>query len=242
MNEIATNLHTIEERIAAAAARVDRDPGGIRLLPVSKTKAPAAVLEARRAGYRRFGENKVQEAMDKWESLAETDIEWAVIGHLQTNKAKYVARFATEFQALDSLKVARELDRRLQQEGRRLEVLIQVNSSGEEQKFGLDPAEVVRFVRELAAFDALEVRGLMTLALFTDDQERIAACFRRMVQVQEELRETTGESWPELSMGMSGDFELAIEHGATCVRVGQAIFGNRLDPNQYWPGSRPAQS
>lgn len=242
MNEIATNLHTIEERIAAAAARVDRDPGGIRLLPVSKTKAPAAVLEARRAGYRRFGENKVQEAMDKWESLAETDIEWAVIGHLQTNKAKYVARFATEFQALDSLKVARELDRRLQQEGRRLEVLIQVNSSGEEQKFGLDPAEVVRFARELAAFDALEVRGLMTLALFTDDQERIAACFRRMVQVQEELRETTGESWPELSMGMSGDFELAIEHGATCVRVGQAIFGNRLDPNQYWPGSRPAQS
>ena len=233
MNEIATNLHTIEERIAAAAARVDRDPGGIRLLPVSKTKAPAAVLEARRAGYRRFGENKVQEAMDKWESLAETDIEWAVIGHLQTNKAKYVARFATEFQALDSLKVARELDRRLQQEGRRLEVLIQVNSSGEEQKFGLDPAEVVRFARELAAFDALEVRGLMTLALFTDDQERIAACFRRMVQVQEELRETTGESWPELSMGMSGDFELAIEHGATCVRVGQAIFGNRLDPNQY---------
>ena len=242
MNEIATNLHTIEERIAAAAARVDRDPGGIRLLPVSKTKAPAAVLEARRAGYRRFGENKVQEAMDKWESLAETDIEWAVIGHLQTNKAKYVARFATEFQALDSLKVARELDRRLQQEGRRLEVLIQVNSSGEEQKFGLDPAEVVRFARELAAFDALEVRGLMTLALFTDDQERIAACFRRMVQVQEELWETTGESWPELSMGMSGDFELAIEHGATCVRVGQAIFGNRLDPNQYWPGSRPAQS
>ena len=238
----STNLHTIEERIAAAAARVDRDPGGIRLLPVSKTKAPAAVLEARRAGYRRFGENKVQEAMDKWESLAETDIEWAVIGHLQTNKAKYVARFATEFQALDSLKVARELDRRLQQEGRRLEVLIQVNSSGEEQKFGLDPAEVVRFARELAAFDALEVRGLMTLALFTDDQERIAACFRRMVQVQEELRETTGESWPELSMGMSGDFELAIEHGATCVRVGQAIFGNRLDPNQYWPGSRPAQS
>ena len=107
---------------------------------------------------------------------------------------------------------------------------------------GLDPAEVVRFARELAAFDALEVRGLMTLALFTDDQERIAACFRRMVQVQEELRETTGESWPELSMGMSGDFELAIEHGATCVRVGQAIFGNRLDPNQYWPGSRPAQS
>lgn len=242
MNEIAANLHTIEERIAAAAARVGRDPGGIRLLPVSKTKAPAAVLEARRAGYRRFGENKVQEAMDKWEALAETDIEWAVIGHLQSNKARYVARFATEFQALDSLRVAHELDRRLQQAGRRLEVLIQVNSSGEEQKFGVAPAEVVAFARQLSTFDTLEVRGLMTLALFTDDQERIAACFRRMVQARQELQQATGEPWPELSMGMSGDFELAIEHGATCVRVGQAIFGNRLDPNHYWPGSMPVQS
>ncbi|MDO5066231.1 MAG: YggS family pyridoxal phosphate-dependent enzyme [Propionibacteriaceae bacterium] len=234
---MVANLRAIEERIASAAHRVGRDPGGVRLLPVSKTKPPEAVLVAHCAGYRRFGENKVQEALDKWQSLADSDIEWAVIGHLQTNKAKYVARFASEFQALDSLRVAHELDRRLQQEGRRLEVLIQVNSSGEEQKFGVEPGEVVTFARQLRAFDALEVRGLMTLALFTDDQERIAACFRCMVQVQRELQQATGEPWPELSMGMSGDFELAIEHGATCVRVGQAIFGNRLDPNQYWPGS-----
>lgn len=189
------------------------------------------------AGYRRFGENKVQEAQDKWQALREVpDIEWAVIGHLQSNKAKYVARFAAEFQALDSLKVAAELDRRLQQEGRRLEVLVQVNSSDEDQKFGLPPAEVVAFARELAAFDALDVRGLMTLALFTDDQTRIAACFQVMQQVQRELRDADGGGWDELSMGMSGDFELAIEHGSTCVRVGQAIFGDRLDPNAYWPG------
>lgn len=237
MTSIAANLQEIEQRIAAAAARVGRDSSEIRLLPVSKTKPPESVVEAHAAGYRRFGENKVQEAQNKWEALREiTDIEWAVIGHLQSNKAKYVARFASEFQALDSLKVASELDKRLQQEGRRLEVLIQVNSSDEDQKFGLPPQKVVDFARQLKPFDALEVRGLMTLALFTDDTSRIAQCFTVMRQVQQELRDATGQRWDELSMGMSGDFELAIEHGATCVRVGQAIFGNRLDPNAYWPG------
>ena len=237
MTSIAANLQEIEQRIAAAAARAGRDSSEIRLLPVSKTKPPESVVEAHAAGYRRFGENKVQEAQNKWEALREiTDIEWAVIGHLQSNKAKYVARFASEFQALDSLKVASELDKRLQQEGRRLEVLIQVNSSDEDQKFGLPPQKVVDFARQLKPFDALEVRGRMTLALFTDDTSRIAQCFTVMRQVQQELRDATGQRWDELSMGMSGDFELAIEHGATCVRVGQAIFGNRLDPNAYWPG------
>lgn len=237
MTDIAANLRQLEQRISAAAHRAGRNPDGIRLLPVSKTKPPQAVLAAHAAGYRRFGENKVQEAQDKWQAVHEVPgIEWAVIGHLQSNKAKYVARFAAEFQALDSLKVAAELDRRLQKEGRRLEVLVQVNSSGEDQKFGLPPTEMVAFTRELAAFDALDVRGLMTLALFTDDQTRIAACFQVMQQVQRELRDIDGGGWDELSMGMSGDFELAIKHGSTCVRVGQAIFGNRLDPNAYWPG------
>jgi pyridoxal phosphate enzyme, yggS family len=237
VTDIATNLQQIEQRIRVAAQHAGRPPEEIRLLPVSKTKPPESVLEAYEVGYRRFGENKVQEAQGKWESLREVPgIEWAVIGHLQSNKAKYVARFATEFQALDSLKVAAELDRRLQQEGRRLEVLVQINSSDEDQKFGLPPDEVAAFARELSAFDALDVKGLMTLALFTDDQERIASCFRVMRQVQRELRDVSGGGWDELSMGMSGDFELAIAHGATCVRVGQAIFGDRLDPNAYWPG------
>lgn len=237
MNRIAANLSAIEDRIDAAAARAGRSRAEIRLLPVSKTKPPEAILEAHAAGYHRFGENKVQEASAKAEALAGVpDIEWAVIGHLQTNKAKDVARFATEFQALDSLRVARELDKRLQREGRRLEVLVQVNSSDEDQKFGLPPAEVEAFTRELASFDSLDVRGLMTLALFSDDQERIAACFDTMQQLQGRLRDSHGGGWDELSMGMSGDFELAIEYGATCVRVGQAIFGDRLDPNDYWPG------
>ncbi len=223
--------------MAEAAARVDRRADEIRLLPVSKTKTPETVLEAHAAGYRRFGENKVQEASAKAEVLSGVeDIEWAVIGHLQTNKARDVARFASEFQALDSLRVARELDKRLQREGRRLEVLVQINSSDEDQKFGLPPGEMTTFTRELLSFDALDVRGLMTLALFTDDHVRVAACFDVMRDVQRELQDADGGGWEELSMGMSGDFELAIEHGATCVRVGQAIFGDRLDPNDYWPG------
>ena len=237
MNSVASNLAVIEQRISAAAARVDRSPSDIRLLPVSKTKTPETVLEAHDAGYRRFGENKVQEASAKAEALSSVKtIEWALIGHLQTNKAKDVARFAAEFQALDSLRVAKELNKRLQNEGRRLEVMVQVNSSDEDQKFGLPAPEVAAFARELRAFDALDVRGLMTLAVFTDDQERVAACFTVMQHVQRELRHIDGGGWDELSMGMSGDFELAIEHGATCVRVGQAIFGDRLDPNDYWPG------
>lgn len=236
-SQIAANIAVVESRIEAAAARVGRSADEVRLLPVSKTKTPADVLEARAVGYRRFGENKVQEAHAKWQELRETDVEWAVIGHLQSNKAKVVAEFASEFQALASLKVARELDKRLQATGRRLQVLVQVNSSGEEQKFGLSPAEALAFTRELSAFDALDVRGLMTLALFTSDHDRIRACFEVMQQVQAELRDADGGGWEELSMGMSGDYELAIEHGATCVRVGQAIFGARLDPDDYWPGA-----
>ncbi|MDO5736809.1 MAG: YggS family pyridoxal phosphate-dependent enzyme [Propionibacteriaceae bacterium] len=237
MDSVAANLTTIEQRIASAAARVGRRAEDVRLLPVTKTKPPEAVMAAYAQGYRRFGENKVQEASAKAELLADVaDIEWSVIGHLQTNKARDVARFATEFQALDSLRVAKELNKRLQNEGRRLEVLVQINSSEEDQKFGLPPAEVAAFAQALQSFDALEVRGLMTLALFTDDHARVGACFDIMGQVQRELQDRDGGGWTELSMGMSGDFELAIERGATCVRVGQAIFGDRLDPNEYWPG------
>ena len=236
-SQIVENLAAVEQRIAAAAQRAGRHRGDVRLLPVSKTRPPADIAEARRLGYRRFGENKVQEAHAKWAELADTDIEWAVIGHLQTNKARVVAQFASEFQALSSVKLAAELDKRLQAQGRRLEVLVQVNSSDEPQKYGLPPDEVVGFTRELRSFDALDVRGLMTLALFSDDAVRVGACFRVMTHLQRQLRDADGGGWDELSMGMSGDFELAIQHGATCVRVGQAIFGARLDPEAYWPGA-----
>lgn len=237
---ITENLAAVQSRIEAACTRVGRPRDSVRLLPVTKTKPPEAVLEAFAAGLHRFGENKVQEAWDKHQALVDVPgLEWAIVGHLQTNKARIVARFASEFQALDSLRVARELDKRLQAAGRRLDVLVQVNSSGEDSKFGLPPQEVPGFARQLGAFDALRVRGLMTLALFSDDREAVGACFARMVETRRRLREEAvlDLGWEELSMGMSGDFELAIEYGATCVRVGQAIFGDRLDPDDYWPGS-----
>jgi pyridoxal phosphate enzyme (YggS family) len=163
-----------------------------------------------------------------------------VIGHLQTNKAKYVARLASEFQALDSLKVAEALDRRLAIEGRQLDVFVQVNTSGEASKFGLPPEDAEAFVRHLPGFTHLRVRGLMTLAVFSADDARVRRCFIRLRELRERLRQAApdGISLDELSMGMSGDFETAIEEGATVVRVGQAIFGPRpLPDSHYWPGA-----
>lgn len=231
---VAENLAHIRSRIDAAARAADRDPATVRLLPVSKTKPTSAILEAVDAGLTRFGENRVQEALAKWQELApeHPQVEWAIIGHLQTNKARDVARFATEFQALDSLHLARELDKRLHQEGRRLDVLVEVNTSGEPQKSGIEPAEALSFARELAAFDALHVTGLMTVAVNSPDAAQVGACFDLLRGVQERLRQEASQvsSWDDLSMGMSGDFELAIAHGATTVRVGQAIFGAREYP------------
>lgn len=231
MTSIADNISAVRSRIEDACSRAGRDPAGVRLLPVSKTRPASAVLEAAAAGCTRFGENRVQEAMGKWEELRadHSDISWAVIGHLQTNKARHVARFASEFQALDSLKLARELERRLQQEGRCLDVLIEVNTSAEPQKSGVALDDAVDLAQALKGYQTLKVRGLMTVALNSPDAALVGACFQRLVGLQTLLRERAGDvsSWDELSMGMSGDFELAIAHGATTVRVGQAIFGRR---------------
>jgi len=239
--DFEANLAAVRDRIDAACARVGRDPSEVELLPVSKTVPAERLRLAYRAGMRKLGENKVQEAREKSDTLADlTDLQWAVIGNLQSNKAKYVARFAHEFHALDRLKVAEELDRRLQGEGRSLDVYVQVNSSGEASKFGLAPDEVPAFVRELPAFTALRVKGLMTLALFSSDLERVRRCFVIMRDLRERLRQDAPEglSFDGLSMGMSGDFEVAIEEGATVVRVGQSIFGARGVPDShYWPGA-----
>ncbi|MGH8279328.1 MAG: YggS family pyridoxal phosphate-dependent enzyme, partial [Gammaproteobacteria bacterium] len=186
-----------------------------------------------------LGENKVQEAHRKWQALSDLpDLRWAIIGHLQTNKAKLVAEFASEFQALDTLHVAAVLDRHLQALGRTLDVLVQVNTSGEASKFGLAPDAVEKFLAELPAYSSLRVRGFMTLALFSSDSAKVRPCFARLREIRERMRKSApqGKTLGELSMGMSGDFEWAIEEGATIVRVGQAIFGARKVPDSaYWP-------
>ncbi len=230
--DLVENLRRVEVRIARACAEAGRDPRSVRLLPVSKTHPVEAMLRVSDQGYHLFGENRVQEMQaksDRLRELGRTDIGFSVIGHLQVNKARVVARLASEFQALDSARLAHELDRRCLAEGRRLDVLVQVNTSGEASKSGVAPEEAPALASELRHCEALRVRGLMTVALNASDPAPVAACFDRLVDVQRRLRDADipGLSWDDLSMGMTGDLELAISRGATCVRVGRAILGER---------------
>jgi len=180
----------------------------------------------------RFGENKVQEIRSKSEALAGEPIEWVVIGHLQTNKAKDVARLASEVQSLDRLELADALQRRLEIEDRSLDVLIEVKTSPEDSKHGLPADQLSSLLQALRGYDRLRVRGLMTLALQSDDAEAVRACFRQLRQLRDAGR-GEGHDLARLSMGMSGDFPLAIAEGATEIRVGTAIFGVRQIPKTY---------
>ena len=238
VEDLTRNLAQVRGRIDAAAHRVGRDPAAIRLLPVSKTVPVDRLRLAVAAGCHHLGENKVQEAARKHEAMADLAVRWSIIGHLQTNKARDVAAFADEFQALDSLRVAAALDRRLQAAGRSLDVFVQVNTSGEESKYGLHPDELPGMLAQFASFSSLRVQGLMTLAVFSADTERVRRCFRLLRTLRDRVRETTPDliGSGALSMGMSGDYEVAVEEGASVVRVGQAIFGRRSTPdNHYWP-------
>ncbi|MBN9247199.1 MAG: YggS family pyridoxal phosphate-dependent enzyme [Hyphomicrobium sp.] len=236
LSRFGANLASVEERIDRACARVGRDRGSVRLLPVTKT-VPAHILRfAYEAGIRSFAENKIQEAAAKHDALAELGIDWSIVGHLQTNKVKYLARFASEFHALDSLRLADLLNNRLEREDRFIDVYVQVNTSGEESKFGLHPDALMPFVDTLGQFPRLKPRGLMTLALFSTDMAKVRPCFAMLRRLRDEAVKRNA-ALSELSMGMSGDFEEAIEEGADVVRVGQAIFGKRPTANShYWPG------
>ena len=232
------NVADVQARIAAAARRVGRAPADVTLLPVSKTVPTDRVRVAIESGMRLLGENKVQEAVRKNAETADLDVSWSIIGHLQTNKARDVAAFATEFQALDRLRVAEALDRRLQAAGRSLDVFVQVNTSAEDSKFGMPPEELPAFLEALPSYETLRVRGLMTLAVLTPDDARVRECFSLLRTLRDRAREDVPDliGDGELSMGMSGDYEIAVEEGATCVRVGQAIFGARALPDSYyWP-------
>lgn len=236
----AANLHDVQERIAAACLRSGRQPEDVRLLPVTKT-VPAHVLRcAFAAGISDFGENKLQEARDKQAALDDLAIRWSIIGHLQTNKVKYLVRFASEFHALDSLRLAEELNRRLDTQGRDLDVFVQVNTSGEASKYGLHPDDLTAFVERLPKYPRLKPRGLMTLALFSADTERVRCCFGLLRALRDKSL-AVHPDLTQLSMGMSGDYEIAIAEGADVVRVGQAIFGPRpTDDAFYWPGAIPS--
>lgn len=224
---IATRLAEARRRVDAACVRAERDPAGVEVLPVSKWHPASAIVDAHEAGWRRFGESRPQELRDKAVELGSLHLGWVAIGHLQTNKTTLVADHAEEFQALDSVRLARVLDRRLVAAGRRLRVLIEVNTSGEPAKGGFPPDAVEAAVREIRQCEALDVGGLMTLAVRSADPEPVRACFTTLRATRDRLRDTFSEPFDTLSMGMSGDYELAVECGATCVRLGTSIFGPR---------------
>ncbi len=235
------NLAAVEERISSACTRAGRPRSAVELLPVSKTVPVEVVGLAVGIGMTTLGENKVQEAQGKAKALAGLGVSWSVIGHLQTNKARAVASFACEFQALDSLRLAGLLHESLVAAGRTLDVFVQVNTSGEESKYGITPEEADAFVGELGRFPSLKPRGLMTLAILKGGPDEVRACFRRLHAVRERLQRTQPACGIDLlSMGMTSDFEIAIEEGADIVRVGQAIFGKRPTADgHFWPGLLP---
>lgn len=222
-------LDTVHHNIAAAAQRAGRDPADIRLLPVSKTVSEERLRAAYDAGIHQFGENKVQEAESKATAMADLEAHWAVIGPLQSNKTRNVAEFAHEFQALDRIRIATRLDTQLKEFGRTLDVYVQVNASGEETKSGLEPGEVEAFLEQLLPLDSLRLRGLMTMAIHTDDEVTVRKNFAVLRQLRDDIAQRRPDLMGDggLSMGMSNDYELAIEEGATVVRVGSAIFGER---------------
>lgn len=240
---LAANLSSVTARIASAAARAGRPTDAVRFVLVTKTIEAERVREVIRFGAGDLGENKVQEGRSKAEALSGEPVQWSMIGHLQSNKVKDVLRFASEVQSLDRLSLATALEKRLQFLGRGLDVLVQVNTSGEASKFGLAPDAVAPFLKELTAFDAIRLRGFMTLATFTPEETEVRRCFRLLRDIRDRALSDApqGAALSDLSMGMSGDFEWAIEEGATIVRVGQAVFGARALPaSYYWPGAAGA--
>jgi pyridoxal phosphate enzyme (YggS family) len=226
--EIETNISEIRKRIARAAARAGRDPGGIQLMAVSKTVPPERIREALAAGVALFGENYVQEAREKIPVIGQA-VSWHLIGHLQTNKVKYVVNLFDWIHSVDRLELAQELDKRAGQNHRKLNILIEVNVSGEESKNGIEPAQALELVRQVSVLSNLNVRGLMTMPPYSDNPENSRPCFIALRRLRDEISAAAipNVRMDELSMGMTDDFEVAIEEGATIIRVGRAIFGAR---------------
>jgi pyridoxal phosphate enzyme (YggS family) len=228
-NAIAARLAAIRDRIAMAAGSAGRDPSSVRLVAVSKTFPLESVRDAYHAGQRDFGENRVQEALQKIERSTDLLIRWHLIGHLQTNKARKAGPAFAVIQSVDTVELVRKLDGAAEEAGRAPELLIQVDLAGEAAKHGAPPDEVPRLFEAAAACRAARVVGLMTLPPVPDTPEDARPWFRRLRDLRDQWQAAgvPASMLRELSMGMSGDFEVAIQEGATLVRIGTAIFGSR---------------
>jgi pyridoxal phosphate enzyme (YggS family) len=225
---ISGNLSQINQRIRAAAEKAGRDPASVRLVAVSKTRPTADIIAAFQAGQTVFGENYIQELVQKLAEVQEP-VQWHVIGHLQSNKVKYIAGRVALIHSVDRISLATEIDRQWGKLGKICDVLIQVNISGEATKSGTTEAGAIQLVRECAQLPNIRVRGLMTMPPFFDDPAAARPYFAELRRLSEAVsaQQIASVEMVELSMGMSGDFEAAVQEGATLVRIGTAIFGER---------------
>lgn len=228
---LRANLEVVQCNIARAAASVNRDPQEIALIAVTKTVPVSTIQAAQQLGINTLGENRVQELLSKIDHV--NGVNWHFIGHLQSNKVKYIVDRVNLIHSLDRLSLAKELQKRANQKGIQVEVLVEVNVAGEETKFGLDCQEVEDFCRELTAYNRIAVKGLMTVAPYVDNPEEVREVFRRLRELRDYLgRISVKAGWSnitmrELSMGMSNDYQVAIQEGATMIRIGTALFGER---------------
>ena len=226
METIKNNLEIINKKIRKAALKVNRNPEEIKLVAVTKTATTEQIEEAINAGVKIIGENRVQDAKKKYQIFT-ADVEWHLIGHLQTNKAKYAVEIFNCIHSVDSIKLAQEIDKRSLQFGKIMDVLVEVNVSGEETKYGIKSEEVETFLKEISEFPRIRIRGLMTIAPIVEDKEEVRPYFRKLRELSEKIKSKNIENIKidYLSMGMTEDFEIAIEEGANMVRIGRGIFG-----------------
>lgn len=225
-DQIAENLAAIRRRIAAACERSGRNPGDVTLVAVSKFHPPESVLAAANLGLTTFGESRVQEAREKIPQCPGR-LDWHLIGHLQSNKARDAVALFSTIQSVDSLALARELQRQAEKQSRTIRILLEVNIAGETSKFGWPPERLREELADASALPRLEIQGLMTLAPYATDPEKVRPVFQRLRELRDRCAEVLGAPLPVLSMGMSGDLEVAIQEGSTMVRVGTALFGGR---------------
>lgn len=235
--DITHNIGVIQERIRQACLKSNRRANEVRLLLATKTVDVPRIEQALGLMDKPLmGENRVQELEQKGPDLKQPLPEIHFIGHLQSNKIKHVLRWVDCIQSVDRLSLAKKLQKRLEFENKHIDVLVQVNTSYEDSKFGVKPDQAVALVKKISTFDRIHIKGLMTIGLFSDDKDKVRACFKRLVAIQQDINslQIPGVVMDELSMGMSGDLEIAIEEGATIIRVGTAVFGERQYPDSYY--------
>jgi len=232
---VERNFAEVTDRIAAACARAGRSPDSVLLVAVTKTVGTDIARVLYDLGVRDIGENRVQEAMRKFEQLHDLDFRWHMIGHLQTNKVKRAVQIFSMVHSVDRLHLAQELDKRCGRLNMKMPVLIQVNVSGEESKFGAAPEEAPKLIEEMSRLEHISIEGLMTMAPFYEDSEKCRPVFRALRELRDKIAEMKIENvrMEHLSMGMTNDYEIAVEEGATMVRIGSALFRGIVPPTKH---------